>query len=64
MVIGKVIHRNGITETACTARGPGLAAAASHARTRVQEEKRPVRRSGIRLPPHHSNIQILKISHK
>ena len=45
------IHREGTTETARTASGPGLATAASHARTRAQEEKRPVRRSGIRLPP-------------
>ena len=51
MVAVLSIHRNERKETARTAGGPGLAAAASHARTRAQEEKRPVRRSGIRLPP-------------
>ncbi len=50
-ILSNAIHREGITETARTASGPGLAAVVSHARTRAQEEKRPVRRSGIRLPP-------------
>jgi len=43
--------KEGRKETARTASGPGLAAAASHTRTRAHEEKRPVRRMGIRPTP-------------
>ena len=55
-------RKEGMTETARTASGPGLAAVVSHARTRAQEEKRPVRRSGIRLPPSLQSIDIASVS--